>query len=92
MRLPKKPRPSVLPKYLPVGTVYVVEGRGAEHGRLRVSSRYVVMPGGKRIDLFGGAVRGRESQNSSGSQHGAPGTGMTKSAAKKFVVVAGTAM
>ncbi len=40
-----------LPKSFPVGAVYVVEGRGGEYGRLRVSARYVVMPDGKHIDL-----------------------------------------
>jgi hypothetical protein len=42
-----------LPKFFPVGAVYVVEGKGGEHGRLDVSARYVVMPGGKRIDVAG---------------------------------------
>ncbi len=40
-----------LPKRFPVGTTYVVEGRGGEHGDLRVFSRYVVLPGGQRINL-----------------------------------------
>jgi len=46
-----------LPKSFPVGAVYVVEGKGGEHGWLDVSARYVVMPGGKRIDV---AVKRRE--------------------------------
>jgi hypothetical protein len=29
----------------PIGTTYVVEGRAGEHGKLLVSSRYVVLPG-----------------------------------------------
>jgi hypothetical protein len=52
----------------PIGTTYVVEGRAGEHGKLLVSSRYVVLPGGQRIDIaidfgksasvrIGGAVR-----------------------------------
>ena len=40
-----------LPKRLPAGTVYVVEGCGGHHGKLRVSSRYVVMPSGQRVEI-----------------------------------------
>ena len=29
----------------------MVEGRPGEHGKLIVSSRYVVLPGGQRIDI-----------------------------------------
>lgn len=52
--LPKSsllPKASLLPKRFPVGTTYVVEGHGDENGQLRVFSRYVVMPGGERINL-----------------------------------------
>ena len=42
---------SRLPKRLPVGTTYVVEGRGGEDGNLLVFSRYVVLPDGQRINL-----------------------------------------
>jgi hypothetical protein len=42
---------SRLPKRFPVGTTYVVEGRGGEDGNLRVFSRYVVLPDGQRINL-----------------------------------------
>src|ERR1700749_1570347 len=41
--------PSNLPKKFPIGTTYVVEGRGGEAGELQVYSRYVVLPGGRRI-------------------------------------------
>jgi len=51
MRLPAERQLSRLPKRFPVGTVYVVEGRGGEHGHLRVSSRYLVLPGGRQIDV-----------------------------------------
>jgi len=44
-------RAGVLPKRFPVGTAYVVEGHGGENGHLRVFSRYVVLPGGRRINL-----------------------------------------
>ena len=40
-----------LPKRFPVGTTYVVEGRGGRDGHLHVLSRYVVLPGGRRIDV-----------------------------------------
>ncbi len=40
-----------LPKRFPVGTTYVVEGRAGEDGQLLVSSRFVVLPGGQRINV-----------------------------------------
>jgi hypothetical protein len=46
-------RATRLPKSFPVGAVYVVEGAGGDQGRLSVSARYVLMPGGKRIDIPG---------------------------------------
>ena len=42
---------SSLPSRFPVGARYVVEGRGGEDGQLRVFSRYIVLPGGRRIKL-----------------------------------------
>ena len=42
---------SRLPKRFPVGATYVVEGRAGARGQLLVSSRYVVLPGGRRIDI-----------------------------------------
>jgi hypothetical protein len=42
---------SSLPARFPVGARYVVEGRGGEDGQLRVFSRYVVLPDGRRIKL-----------------------------------------
>jgi hypothetical protein len=51
MRPPVDSPCSVLPKRFPVGARYVVEGRGGEDGRLRVFSRYVVLPGGQRINV-----------------------------------------
>jgi hypothetical protein len=51
MRVATEPRSNRLPKSFPVGAVYVVEGRGGDHGRLSVSARYVIMPGGTRIDV-----------------------------------------
>lgn len=51
MHLSASRSPSELPKQFPVGTTYVVEGRGGEAGNLRVFSRYVVLPDGQRINL-----------------------------------------
>ena len=51
MRLPLDRQSSSLPKRFPVGARYVVEGRGGEDGHLRVFARYVVLPGGRRIEL-----------------------------------------
>jgi len=51
MRFPTDRQSSHLPRSFPVGAVYVVEGRGGQYGHLRVSSRYVIMPGGQRVDV-----------------------------------------
>jgi hypothetical protein len=40
-----------LPRRLPVGTRYVLEGVPSEEGRLRVISRLLVLPSGEEIDL-----------------------------------------
>jgi hypothetical protein len=45
-----------MPKRFPVGAKYVVEGhvvegRGGDHGDLRVLARYVVLPDGRRINV-----------------------------------------
>ncbi len=40
-----------LPRRLPVGTRYVLEGVPSEEGRLRVISRLLVLPSGEQIDL-----------------------------------------
>ncbi len=40
-----------LPRRFPVGATYVVEGYGGEEGQLRVITRYVVLPGGRRINV-----------------------------------------
>jgi hypothetical protein len=86
-----------LPKRFPVGTTYVVEGPGGEEGHLQVFSRYVVLPGGRRINLSGdfwgpastraragGRLRNRaESQAGSGQKRRTPRT-------KKIIPGAGT--
>jgi hypothetical protein len=43
---------SRLPSRFPVGTRYIVEGEPGKGGKLRIVSRYVVMPSGVRYDLM----------------------------------------
>lgn len=66
MQVATEPRRARLPKSFPVGAVYVVEGKGGERGRLDVSARYVVMPGGKRIDV---AATRREPSTAAARRH-----------------------
>ena len=40
-----------LPSRFPVGTRYVVEGRGGALGRLRVEARYLEFPNGRHVQL-----------------------------------------
>jgi len=42
---------SRLPERLPVGATYVLEGFGGEEGNFRVIARYIVLPGGHRINV-----------------------------------------
>jgi hypothetical protein len=42
---------SRLPRRFPVGAKYVVEGYGGDVGNLSVIARYVVLPGGRRINV-----------------------------------------
>ena len=87
---------SHLPKRFPVGTTYVVEGHGGENGQLRVYSRYVVLPGGERInlaaDLAGAVSQYRRSRGQRRpAKRCAQTTGKQRSArTKKIIVVAGT--
>jgi hypothetical protein len=50
-RLPIDGLSKHLPHRFPVGATYVIEGYGGEGGNLRVISRYVVLPGGLRINV-----------------------------------------
>jgi hypothetical protein len=85
---------SRLPKRFPVGTTFVVEGRaiaanGKNSEHLRVFSRFVVLPGGRRIDLGGDATavtRGRRARGRT-RQSAAPRAG-----AKKIVSERGTTL
>src|SRR5260370_37226597 len=49
-----------LPSRFPVGTHYIVEGEPGKGGKLRIVSRYVVMPSGIRYDLMPPAGRARK--------------------------------
>jgi hypothetical protein len=96
MRLPTDRQLSRLPRSFPVGAVYVVEGRGGQYGHLRVSSRYVIMPGGQRVDVP--AKLGRTSRTRA-LRRWQPGTlaqannraqSRTGTRPKKYVLVGGT--
>jgi hypothetical protein len=88
-----------LPKRFPVGTTFVIEGRaippdGKNNGHLRVFSRFVVLPGGRRINLGGDVLdvtrnRRRPSRSRQGGQ-GAPAR--ASSGAKKIVTERGTTL
>ena len=69
MGVQPKNGPSQLPRRFPIGASYVVEGFGGGKGDLRVIARYVVLPGGRRInvptDLSNAAAR----RPRSSSQH-----------------------
>jgi hypothetical protein len=54
MALSKSRLADRLPRQFPVGARYVVEGYGGAEGRLRVSARYILLPGGQRINVAGG--------------------------------------
>ncbi len=40
-----------LPDRFPVGTRYVIEGRGGGDGRVRIHLRYLEFPDGRLVDL-----------------------------------------
>ena len=51
MSMPTSHVVSRLPERLPVGATYVVEGFGGEEGNFRVIARYIMLPGGHRINV-----------------------------------------
>ena len=51
MSLPLNHPQKRLPHRFPVGARFVVEGCGGDQGALRVIARYVVLPGGRRINV-----------------------------------------
>jgi predicted component of type VI protein secretion system len=40
-----------IPKRVPVGTKYVVEGKAQGEGRVQIYSRYLIFPDGRMFDL-----------------------------------------
>jgi hypothetical protein len=87
---------SRLPKRFPVGTTFVVEGRaiaanGKNSENLRVFTRFVVLPGGRRIDLGGdvAAVTRSRRARSRSRQNAAP---RGSAAAKKIAGERGTTL
>jgi hypothetical protein len=44
-------QPVRLPDRFPVGTRYVIEGRGGGEGRLQVHLRYLEFPDGRQVEL-----------------------------------------
>ena len=77
MSLSVRHKLSRLPKRFPVGTTFVVEGRAtAANGKnsedLRVFSRFVLLPGGRRIDLGGDATAVSRRARSRTGQSAAP--------------------
>jgi hypothetical protein len=87
-----------LPKRFPVGARYVVEGRGGENGHLRVISRYVVLPGGRRINVpaeMGPKAKAttgaKATVGARGGRRGRSGAAPTGSRAKKYFERPGTA-
>ena len=94
MNAPIDGLPEHLPHRFPVGATYVVEGYGGEEGYLRVISRYVVLPGGRRINVPS-ADRPSVPARAIGFRRGAkPKQSRAKSLfrarAKKFATGAGT--
>ena len=64
MALSKSRLEARLPREFPVGAKYIVEGYGGADGQLRVTTRYVLLPGGQRFNVSGQASsfsRGRRS-------------------------------
>jgi hypothetical protein len=98
MHLQSRGHSDRLPKRFPIGATYVIEGRTGEDGTLRVFSRYVVLPGGRRINLAADAsarsaatrsTASRRSRRQMQAQNQAGGRAMGPS--KKIITQAGTA-
>ncbi len=96
MPLSVRHKVSRLPKRFPVGTTFVVEGRavagnGKNDESLRVFSRFVVLPGGRRIELGGdtpAATRNRRARRR-GQQIAAP---RAAAGSKKIINECGTTL
>ena len=99
MRLPIDRQSTPLPKRFPVGARYVVEGHGGEDGHFRVFSRYVVLPGGQRINVPSdlsalgakfGAKFGAMSVHAPRAKHGRNRVRPSRTTTKKIMRGAGT--
>jgi hypothetical protein len=95
MRLPIDRQSTPLPKRFPVGARYVVEGRGGEDGHFRVFSRYVVLPGGQRINVPSdlsalGAKFGAMNVHAPRAKHGRNRARSSRTTTKKIMRGAGT--
>jgi hypothetical protein len=91
MRLPIDRQSAPLPKRLPVGARYVVEGRGGEDGHLRVFSRYIVLPGGQRINIPSDLSKfGTMSVHARRGKRGSNRARRSRTATKKIMRNAGT--
>jgi hypothetical protein len=94
MGLPTDRLSSRLPRRFPVGATYVVEGQSGKEGDLRVIARYVVLPGGHRINVPADlsrpapprALAFRRNSNSKQS----PAKGRSERGGKKFAARRGT--
>jgi hypothetical protein len=96
MPLPIRHKLSRLPKRFPVGSIFVVEGRtipanDRNNGHLRVFSRFVVLPGGQRIDL-GGDAAGMTRSRRNRSPNRQSGPSRASAGAKKIVSEPGTTL
>jgi hypothetical protein len=90
MNLPLNSQPGRLPKRFPVGTTYVVEAHGSMDGNTQVFSRYVVLPGGRRINITaesGGSASARARRPRSRAQKGME---LRSHRSKKFLSERGT--
>jgi hypothetical protein len=95
MGLPQARSPHRVPRRLPVGAKYVVEGYGGEGGDLRVTARYLVLPDGARINVppdlprRPASPRARSLHRNSPSKH-AQGKSRWQDVGQKFVARRGT--
>jgi hypothetical protein len=94
MPLPLRRRLNRLPKRFPIGSTFVIEGRavagtGDKNRRLQVFSRFVVLPGGRRIDLDADLAASRN--RSRGRTPQAPPS-RQEPAAKKIIARGGTTL
>ena len=55
-----------LPERFPEGTRYVIEARGGADGRLRIDTRYLEYPDGRRVELPPDLAAASSGQNEGG--------------------------